>query len=189
MLAEAAGVLSDAMEGAAEVGGALVGLADGIELMIDTVLVAVGVAVDPPQFHQPPEAVTVTVRVSSTTLVTMYLLSKRGVANPIEARSMIARVRVFILNVDARKLRFSGLAIKEIGFGQTRCTVGCNGRFVCEVECESIAEEWKTFSARRSEERNKVAKERLFGSKPGHVELEGVVKYLSALIKYRVLLE
>lgn len=113
VLVEAAGMLAEATDEAAGLVGALVGLADGLEPMTEIVLVAAGVAVDPPQFHQPPEAVTVTVRVSSTTLVTMYLLSSRGVAKTIGVRRVIARVRFFILNQSIAQLGFTDLAIRK----------------------------------------------------------------------------
>lgn len=94
----AAEALVEAMAEAVELAELLMGFAEVVELTGTTVLVAVGVADDPPQFHQPPDAVTVTVCVSSTTLVTMYLLSNNGVANAIEARSGIAKLRLFMVS-------------------------------------------------------------------------------------------
>lgn len=91
-------MLTDATDGVGELEGATVGLADGVELTTETVFVTVGVALDLPQFHQLPEAVTVTVRVSRTTLVTIYLLSNMGLDKVAEARSAIASTMVFILD-------------------------------------------------------------------------------------------
>lgn len=98
VLVAAAEALVEAMAEAVELAELLMGFAEVVELIGTTVLVAVGAADDPPQFHQPPDAVTVTVCVSSTTLVTMYLLSNNGVANAIEARSGTAKLRLFIVS-------------------------------------------------------------------------------------------
>lgn len=66
-------------------------------VIIEMVFVAVGVGFDVPQPNQPREPVTVTVAVSSTTLVTTYLFSIKGVASVIEPKSQIAKVMDFIL--------------------------------------------------------------------------------------------
>lgn len=96
VLVEAVEVLEDEVTEAVELVGVLVEVADAVGVTTEIVLVAVGVVV--PQFHQPPEAVTVTVSVSSTTLVTIYLLSNKGLAKATEPRRVITRLMTFIVN-------------------------------------------------------------------------------------------
>lgn len=108
----AAEALVEATAEAVELAELLMGFAEVVELTGTTVLVTVGAADDPPQFHQPPDAVTVTVCVSSTTLVTMYLLSNNGVANAIEARSGIAKLRLFIVSCSTIVSRTATLCSK-----------------------------------------------------------------------------
>lgn len=102
----------------------VVELETGLGLTMEIVFLTDGVLEGRPQFHQPPLAVTVTVCVSSTTLVTTYLLSNRGVAMITEDKRHIARLMVFIV------VKESLLGFEVTSQVHASCTFRYNGRLV-----------------------------------------------------------